>query len=165
MKTMIRQEIALSDRRVVGYFKYRELFQVIPIPSNAPSLEFPIGHHPFLIEFRYDVPDISETNYNPEIPSHALLPMIDLEASTRPRNEVFLLLSTLSRNWVFQYNSSHTNQQWFVKLPMNSRDVTMSPDSIWGQAGYQCLQLPAQVMDNYSNIEATAIRLLEKNEY
>jgi len=165
MMTKVRQETALSDRRVLGRFKYRDVFQIMPMPEKAPSLEFLIGHHPFLIEFAYDVPDVSETHYNPEIPSHALLPMIDVEASTRPKNEVLLLLSTLCRHIVFQYNSSSINQQWFVRLPMNAKDIPTSYDSVWGQGGYQSLQVPARIMDRFSIVEAAPIGVIERNEY
>ena len=165
MRVRIRQEAALSDRRVTSCFKYRELFQILPLPEDAPSLEFTFGHHPFLMEFSYMVPDVSETRYNPEIAPQMLLPMIDREASSKPKNEVLLLLSTFSRHLVFQYNMTIINQQWFVKLPMNAKDVSASYDSVWGQPGYQSKQLLARVTDAFSTQTAPAMHLIEPNEY
>jgi hypothetical protein len=165
MMAKIRQETALSDRRVNGWFRYRDLFQVIPMPAGAPVLQSAIGHHPFLLEFSYTVPDVSETGYNPEIPSHVLLTMIDDEASAKPRNGILLLLSTLSRHLVFQCNSSILNQQWFVKLPINEKDVSSSYDSVWGQGGYQCLHLPTRIVKEFSHFEATPIGFQDSNEY
>ena len=165
MTSKIRQETALADRKVLGAFRYRDRFQMMPIPKEAPSIDFLIGHHPFLVEFAYDVPDVVETSYNPEIPSHALLPMIDSEASTRPRNEVLLLLSTLSRHHVFQYNSGIQSQQWFIKIPMNATDVPSKYDSVWGQGGYQSPLVPARILDSFSTVEADLIKAVERNEY
>ena len=165
MMTKIRQEAALSDRRVLGYYKYKDIFQIMPIPEDAPSLGFLIGHHPFLMEYSYEVPDVSETQYNPEIPSVALLPMIDREASTSPKNEVLLLLSTFSRHIVFQYGNSITNQQWFVKLPMNEKDIPTSYDSVWGQGAYQSQKVPSRIIEGFSNPSAEPIGVLEINEY
>jgi hypothetical protein len=164
MMTRIRQETVLSDRRVTGGFMYRDLFRMIPMPTGAPVLEYPIGHHPFLLEFSYTVPDVSETSYNPDIPLQELLPTIDDEASIRPRNEILLLLSTLSRHLVFQYSRSF-DPQWFIRVPMNAKDFSTSYDSVWGRGGYQYLHLPTRIMEGFSNVEVDAIGLLEPNEY
>src|SRR4030042_2213413 len=165
MTTKIRQETALSDRRILGYYKYKDIFQIMPIPENAPSLGFLIGHHPFLIEYSYEVPDVAETQYNPEIPSSALLPMIDREALTSPRNEAILLLSTFSRHLVFQYGNSSNNQQWFIKLPKNEKDIATSYDSVWGQVQYQAQNVPHRIIQGFSKPSAEPIGVLERNEY
>lgn len=90
MKTRIRQEVAFAETRVAGMYKYRDLFQLRPINPEAPTLEWVMGHHPFLLEYSYDLPDVSETSYNPSIPDHALLPMIDQEASGKAKKWILL---------------------------------------------------------------------------
>jgi len=77
MKRSIRKEIAFTESRVTGTFRYGDLFQLRPMLPEAPTLQWAMGHYPALLEFAYDLPDVSETNYNPTIPDHALLPMID----------------------------------------------------------------------------------------
>ena len=91
--------------------------------------------------------------------------MIDDEAASKPRNEALLLLSTLSRHLVFQYNNSIINQQWFVRLSMNMSDAPTSYDSVWGQAGYRSLHMPPRIIEGFSEVEAPAIGFLEPNEY
>jgi len=35
-----------------GYFRYREAFQLLPVPANAPRPNTTVGDHPLLLEFR-----------------------------------------------------------------------------------------------------------------
>ena len=38
---------------VRGWWRFRNQFQILPVPEHAPKAEFPFLDHPFLIEFRY----------------------------------------------------------------------------------------------------------------
>ena len=38
---------------VSGYFHYRDRFQILPVPPDAPRPEFLLGDHPFLLEFQF----------------------------------------------------------------------------------------------------------------
>jgi hypothetical protein len=54
-ETGFRQEVLLSHARVSGAWRYRDMFQLLPIPANAPQAPFPyIGaEYPLLIEHSY----------------------------------------------------------------------------------------------------------------
>jgi hypothetical protein len=59
LRLMIGAEQPLVDRRgffstmpVCGWWKYRDAFQILPVPPDAPRPEWPYAAHPFLIEFR-----------------------------------------------------------------------------------------------------------------
>jgi len=38
---------------VLGWWRYRDYFQILPVPEAAPKADFAFLDHPFLIEFRY----------------------------------------------------------------------------------------------------------------
>ena len=101
--TRARQEIVVSEIRVTGIFKYKDIFQMRPIYSDAPVLEWPIGHHPFLLEYKYTVPHSSETKYNPELPEWVLSTEIDHDSSDKTKKWILLALSMFSKFRVFQY--------------------------------------------------------------
>ena len=65
MITRTRQEIVMSETRVTGGFRHGDLFQISPNYPDAPIFEWLMGHHPFLLEYRYSIPEISETISNP----------------------------------------------------------------------------------------------------
>jgi hypothetical protein len=68
MKQRVRQELAFSSARVGGGYTIANLFRLRPIHADALTLDAAIGHHPFLLEYRYEVPDAADTPYNPELP-------------------------------------------------------------------------------------------------
>ncbi len=60
---MIGQIVAFSSERVEGYFRYGDLFQIIPVPDRAPKPKVLIADHPFLLQFSYvSCPDITVDN-------------------------------------------------------------------------------------------------------
>ncbi|HWS85200.1 MAG TPA: hypothetical protein VN207_13175 [Ktedonobacteraceae bacterium] len=49
----ICQTICFCHTKITGYFKYKDLFQILPLPNyTAPSFP-PITDHPFILEFSY----------------------------------------------------------------------------------------------------------------
>lgn len=165
MKTRIRQEIAFAETRVAGTYKYRNLFQLRPINPEAPTLEWVMGHHPFLLEYSYDLPDVSETSYNPSIPDHALLPMIDQEASGKAKKWILLVLSTFAKSRIFQYDGSPHLQQWFMRLPRDTKETEIPPTPCWGQPGYRDQGIYARILEGFSALDEPSIGLVDTNEY
>ena len=160
-----RQEIVFTEARITGTYRYKDLFQLRPIFPDALTLQWGMGHHPALIEFSYNLPDVSETNYNPQIPEQVLLPMIDNESSAKVRKWLLLVLSTFAKNRLFQYGSSPFEQQWFVKLPLNEKDIITSVVPHWGQTAYNHNGISAWIVDNFSPLDEPLIHLVESNEY
>jgi hypothetical protein len=160
-----RQEIIFAETRIIGTYRYGSLFQLRPIFPEAPTLQWGMGHHPALLEFSYNLPDISETNYNPEIPEQGLLPMIDNESSAKVRKWILLVLSTFAKSRLFQYRSGLLEQQWFMKLPMNEKDIAPSAGPCWGQAAYNHKGISAWIVDGFSSMDEPSIRLVGSNEY
>jgi hypothetical protein len=52
--TKIAQTILFSTNlKIQGYFRYKDLFQILPIPIEAPHIDQLIGDHPFLLQYKY----------------------------------------------------------------------------------------------------------------
>jgi hypothetical protein len=47
------QAIAMAGAKVTGYFRYKDIFQILPVPSTAPHAVAATGHHPFILQFAY----------------------------------------------------------------------------------------------------------------
>ena len=165
MTIRIRQEIIFAETRITGTYRYGSLFKLRPIFPEAPTLLWSMGHHPALLEFFYYLPDVSETNYNPQIPEQVLLPMIDNEASAKVRKWLLLVLSVFAKNRLFQYKSGPLEQQWFMKLPTSEKDIAPPTGPYWGQAAYSHSGVSAWIVDTFSATSEPSIRLVEANEY
>jgi hypothetical protein len=51
--TKVRISVLFSLVPTVGYLRYRDVFQIVPVPPDAPRPRVPIrGDHPFLLEFK-----------------------------------------------------------------------------------------------------------------
>lgn len=40
--------------KITGSFKYKESFQILPMPLDAPNINYIIGDHPFLLQYKYN---------------------------------------------------------------------------------------------------------------
>jgi hypothetical protein len=47
----IRRRVLFTGVPTVGFFRYKDLFQIMPVPPEAPRPKFIIGEHPFFLEF------------------------------------------------------------------------------------------------------------------
>jgi hypothetical protein len=159
MLERIRQEFAMSEVRVNGYFRYRDTFQLLPAPKEVPSLASIMGHHPCLVEFKYTVREVAETRLNPDAPQ--VENTIDYDDSQKRRREVLLLLSTFCTSSVFQYSRHATgNQSWFAPLGPGTDGLGKL---YWGVRTY--IQGLDRILPDFSKPSAPAINLVEKNKY
>ena len=53
-------EIWFANVPVEGCFQYQDSFQILPVPLDAPRPPFPMGDHPFLLQFQF--PESSNWN-------------------------------------------------------------------------------------------------------
>ncbi len=53
-ETKIGRDILFSSIPLYGYFRYKDIFQIIPVPPQAPKPKYILsGQHPILLEFKY----------------------------------------------------------------------------------------------------------------
>ena len=165
MITRTRQEIVMTETRVTGSFRHDDVFQISPMYLDAPILEWGLGHHPFLLEYRYNISDVSQTKYNPELPEQTISTWLDEECSNKVKKWILLVLSVFSKSRVFQYRRDPDQQQWFIKLPINSNDFEVFTTPLWGQPGYQYQGAIAKIVDDFSHPDTLSIRLVDANHY
>ncbi|MBA3074619.1 MAG: hypothetical protein FP831_13540, partial [Anaerolineae bacterium] len=55
-KTFIRKLI-LSYLPVNGYYRFDDIFQILPPDVTAPKMQFSNSHHPLIIEYCVDIPN------------------------------------------------------------------------------------------------------------
>jgi len=46
----VRRQVLFAAAPTVGHFRYKDVFQIGPVPPGAPRLPYILGHHPFLLE-------------------------------------------------------------------------------------------------------------------
>lgn len=55
--TSVGQTVLFAHQPVSGYFKYRDKFQIVPVPPEAPQLPIAVGDHPLLLQFTFPSSD------------------------------------------------------------------------------------------------------------
>ncbi len=106
---------------VVGFWRYKDLLQILPAPPDAARPPFIVAQHPFLLEFQYAATENWQTNHL----RHA-----------RKAHDVSLALNAfLNRNvWMLPNRSVGTlGNAWFIN---DRRIESTSQGSIYGQLGY-----------------------------
>ncbi len=79
----IGQTVLFSNLPMSGYFRYRDVFQLVPIPPDAPRPRFALAQQPLLLQYRFpSSPDM----------------MIKLLRSARVGRELELLCTALTVN-------------------------------------------------------------------
>jgi hypothetical protein len=48
----VRRRVLFTAVPTVGYFRYHDIFQIFPLPAEAPRPKYIIGHHPLFLEFK-----------------------------------------------------------------------------------------------------------------
>jgi hypothetical protein len=49
----IGQTVLFAHVPTTGYFRYRDLFQLVPVPKEAPRPDFAFGDHPLMLQFSF----------------------------------------------------------------------------------------------------------------
>ena len=129
--TKVCQSIVFCGTKVAGYFRYKDLFQILPTPDDSPPAKYGIADEPFILEVPY------KSCPNPTI------------ETSRKREKVVLytrLLNLLSDQFIFP-GSRYTRFGWVLKTedPANTT-------SEWTQLGFVYTGLKAP-MDDFSSVE------------
>ena len=115
---MVGRDICfVTGSKAEEYFTYKDLFQILPMPSGAPQIENQMwGHHPILLEYKY----ISSKNAQ-----------VNAFRKNKKSRELITLLHLLSQRRF--YGPSRFGQfDWVV---INNEDIEMTT-SEFKQMGY-----------------------------
>lgn len=54
MESKFIKKILFSYTPLKGWYRYREAFQIVPVPPDAPKPPKAMGHYPFILELSHD---------------------------------------------------------------------------------------------------------------
>lgn len=142
MSKIYRREIVFSYAPLKGYFRFKDIFQILPPDASLPQQPFSSGHNPIIIEISYDKPDTEYYDYptnsgvikNP-IPSW----QSDMTHANIKIEEIIRLLTVFTNYPFFIYKLEHA---WFI--PSNGDDFGQS---VWGQTSYHCPEFDKNIKD------------------
>lgn len=120
---------AMSVVPVSGYFRYRDIFQILPAPPASPRPPAAVGAHPFIIELTYPVSSVGRTtSYGHTIKAV----FVNNETAFEKLKHLLLLLTAFTNYRVFLPPG---HQGWFVSFgTLGNEQTDTSPQ--WGQEAY-----------------------------
>ena len=154
MKPIAQQISLLSNQPLRGYYRYRDLFQILPAAVKNQSFQH---DHPLILEICY-FPDVwphrDQLLWHRDLwererfkyirnhsPNKELAPSDEWVKAYQYQTtllrlpaiiaEVSGLLTLFANHRFFIY---HTEQHWFIPIPAPDRDAPFR--SLWGQLGY-----------------------------
>lgn len=156
MTDLYRQAIVLSSLPVIGWYRYRDVFQILPPHEELKRPPAVLAHHPLIFQWRY--PESKEPR---TILGHFDVPkwVLDKENAAEQARELLLVLSVLLSNRIFEY---HGRQSWFVDLEKTGSSAL---DPKWGQELYTGQDFKGSI-ENFSSVDGVpAIEEVESNHY
>ena len=132
MNKTYRRKILLCSYPVDGFYRYDNIFQILPPDKAAPRLAW--AHHPLIIEYCFDTPEVrsypltGSDNLRGRIPHFITI----AEAAHEKLQELLRLLCVVTNFRFFVYGA---DQAWFV--PIDVEEEIAAPRSVvWGQEFY-----------------------------
>jgi hypothetical protein len=141
----IRKRILFVSVPVEGWFRYRDKFQILPMPANAPKPTYLMGAHPFILEFRYpNSPDFMISNLR----------------QGKIGRELELACSALL-SFRIQSIGPETRHHWVFQPSEDGKEL----NSVYLQEGYACPGLVGETNDFTATDGLVALKQVEPGEY
>ena len=129
MNTKVYRWIMFSQRPVEGHWRYRDQFQIVPAPPEAPRAKEPMTEHPFIVDFVF--------NDSPH-------DMVRQYRCARKASDLTFLLNLLLVPRITA--PSNPGRKHWVWAPEGSEAVAM-----WAQEGYMIPNFH-HLVDDFPNI-------------
>jgi hypothetical protein len=129
----IAQSVLFSiNLKINGAFKYKDLFQVLPIPPDAPNIDHIAGEHPFILQYKYS----SSAN-------------VLIDNSRKKSCEIYIarLLSFFTRGYI-KHSSFFTSFSWIYEKEFVEGNIV----SRYAQHGYSWKDI-GSIVDSFNDIE------------
>ncbi len=130
--TKIRQIICFCNEKITGHFRYKNLFQILPMPDDAPKPEVGVADHPFILEVAYEASSDFVINHS-RVKNNAV---------------IYCRLLNLLANQFISTGSRYTQFAWVF----NTIDIN-NWYSEWKQLGYTYKGLKSDLED-FSSLES-----------
>src|SRR5260370_18218933 len=128
----IAQFIGFCDEPITGYFKYKDLFQILPLPEDAPKPKIAVADHPFILEVAYE---------------SCSQPMVDT-LRRRKQAVIYTRLLNLFANQHISLGARYGQFAWTQRTD-NTSNWTVE----WAPLGYFYNALKG-IADEFSSVEA-----------
>lgn len=137
-QTAIGTDILFCPSRVVGYFQYKNVFQILPVPDGAPMPKLGIRDYPFLIQFKYTKSSDVTIDYS----------------RRREKATIYTRLLNLLCNQKIRLDRNNGQAYWTFDFD----EATGKATSNYRQEGYtfEGLSLVGESFSDVSGIEAIA---------
>lgn len=156
MTDLYRQAIVLSAQPVTGWYRYKDIFQIIPAADTVKRPPARRAHHPLIFQWRYVASKEPRILYGDfDVPQW----LLDKESSAEKARELLLALGVFLTNRIFEYRGK---QSWFVNLE-NSGLEALQPQ--WGQELYTTYDFKSPIESLSSVVEIQKIDEIESNHY
>ncbi len=81
---VVGQAVGFCSTPVMGFYRYRDNFQILPVPNGAPRPDVMMADHPFLIQYKYTwSPDIPVRHQRRGHQARAYFRLLDLLSGVR----------------------------------------------------------------------------------
>ena len=127
----VRRRILFTALPTRGWFRYRDQFQIVPMPEDAPQLKVVTGDHPFFLEFKFP----SSSNFT-----------VSHQRQERIGRELELICSALF-SWRVWSIGPQVQFHWSIEL----KEGETQPRSKFLQEGYTWPGMRSEI-DDFSEI-------------
>ena len=155
-----RRQLILSHASITGYYRYGDVFQILPPDKTAPKPPYPWAHHPVVLEHCFDKPD--KMNFPKEEDSEIEFPVPEgttiAHAAYEKLNEILRLLSVLTDYRFFVYGA---DQAWFIPMDKSTPNTRKC---VWGQESYYYPEFEGDIKE-FSAPECSVMETIEPQKY
>lgn len=116
-ETLVWRDVFFNVLPVDGYWRYRDQWQIVPAPPQAPRPHVVIADHPFIVEFR--------------VPRHPGGGMLDAAICARRSWELQLILNVVLKGQIKRFGPRAPEHTWAY---VEDADGALRTD--WVQPGY-----------------------------
>lgn len=139
------QRVGFCSQQVSGCFRYRDSFQLVPVPRDAPRPTFLMADHPFLLQFSYTA--------SPQMTIRHM-------RADRQARQYFRLLNLLVSARIHQ-GGRYGRWFWVLHADANPEDWTCA----WEQRGYTYRGNSGEIPEYSSGVDFVPIELRPAADY
>ena len=150
MTQVFKSFIMLANSRVTGKFKYKDIFQLTPAPDHFPRPPYQEGHHPCILEIKYEfTPDAEK-----KLPDGSEYPewLQRKNIEKKVIDEISNLFGVFSLS---KFVDTLDKFSWTIGL-----DVNHPPIPEWRQLSYFATDHQSEI-DNFTNLSVPPIDEIE----
>lgn len=153
----------LSTIDIQGYYKFRDVFQIIAVDDSHPKPSTACGHFPLLIEYSVEIDKEQREQLldNMCVDGHRVVRemLTDGSCHKSKSEEIMVLLTLFTPSLFFVYNRDMQELSWFCALGSDCQKIC------WGQKFYYQGEGHAIDLNDFSKPDIKEISRVEASNY